>query len=159
MGAWGHEIFDNDASCDSVHRYLDAKTADEFYGLINKSLDEMFKMDYLEVDEAGEITIIAYLVGRLNGDELEFANVNDYWKDKIAPVIAANQPQYKKWLLDTKFEGASVDARILNIFERVLLNGEVSEAYELWGETEYFQPWLDYSNQFVSYYQNRNHTP
>lgn len=128
----------------------------DFYSYISKDLNEMHRMDYLTLDEAGDIIIIAYLIGRLNGDELDFANFSDDWKDEMAGVISANQHKYKKWLRNTKFDGASVDGTILNILERVLLNGELSAAYSNWSRTRHFQAWFDYTYKFVSYYQNRN---
>ncbi|KAG7193077.1 uncharacterized protein KQ657_001194 [Scheffersomyces spartinae] len=153
MGAWGHEIFDSDSSCDYISRFLEAKSPEQFYSFITEDLEELFSLSYIE---GNGISVIGYLVGRLSGDELVFANVKDYWKEKIDPVIGDHKPMYQEWVTKTKIEGHSIDETILLVFSKLLLNGDVSEEYELWAETEYFQAWFNYYSRFVTYYESKS---
>lgn len=120
MGAWGIGNFENDSANDWLYEFEENPTKD----FLEKTLDTIFKEEYLDSDVAMEV----------------LASI------ETITLIMENSKENKEELENIDFES------IRNSFDKLLFDKSVkcinrileennNELYELWKETELFEDW------------------
>lgn len=159
MGAWGHGSFENDSAMDFVSEVADAPAGvgdDDNPGRLSLLMgcmlaatvtqqseaeedeDEAVEpLDYLDVDICAAVTVAAEVVAAIGGHPHAELLTREDEDDPLA-IIA-------KWCRKTgKDQGVlgSSQAKELAVaaIDRVV-NGEESEARDLWSEGEDFEKW------------------
>jgi hypothetical protein len=126
MGAWGYGPFENDGAGD----LLAAIRHDDFSF---EGLGWAFEdLDYLEVD-GGQIAVALAALVRVVRGELAAPTEIEAQLEGFAALL---DPERLEW----------IQARL----DRTLSDGESSELYELWEETDDFGDWLRASRASVS---------
>lgn len=134
MGAWGIGNFENDSAGDWLYEFGESPTKE----FLEKTLDTVFKEEYLESDIASEVLAsiesITLIMGNSKEDEEELENIDFD-------------------TLKNDFDTALFDKSIKCI-DRIL-EKENNELYELWEESESFEDWknvvLDLKNRVYSF--------
>lgn len=123
MGAWGHEIFDNDSACDWQEKLV----ASDDLSPIQEAFQRVLEADdYLEVDEASEALAACEVLAHLRGRPgIQEASIDDL----------------AKWANDHK---GLPHEQLTPIAQAVLdrIEADDSELKELWEETNDFDKWL-----------------
>lgn len=116
MGAWGSGIYENDEALDFIE---ELKESSDAYGLMEKTLQEVYASDYIEVDAGGAGLVVAdIIVSVLNHSTTEIENED-----------------LQDWLETNKsLEVQSLKELALLALEKIL--GEESELNQLWEENE-----------------------
>ncbi len=123
MGAWGHHTFENDGAGDFAAElcYEHADNPDYLLTVLSWAEEE----DYIEVDVAQHLIAAAHLLTLLYGvKDKSIAEELQQW-------VASNQ----------SFQSDIAINKAITVLQSVLSDGEHSEIYELWQETEYFEAW------------------
>jgi hypothetical protein len=133
MGAWGIGNFENDSAGDWLYEFGENPTK----VFLEKTLDTVFKEEYLDSDIASEalatIEAITLIMGNSKEDKEELENVDFD-------------------TLKSSFDTALYDKSI-KCLNRILEKNN-NELYELWEESESFEDWknvvLDLKNRVYS---------
>ncbi|CAH2350090.1 hypothetical protein CLIB1423_01S02234 [[Candida] railenensis] len=134
MGAWGHNLLDNDTACDTFARLTDPKAeapvAEIFHTIEEYSNPDTFS-GYIEDDEVNEILVcILLVVGFTDKTLIEVRtdkSINKYFTDKISKFLKQHQKTFDDSVKVDYYEKSE------KLFERIL-DVEKSETYELWNE-------------------------
>lgn len=118
MGAWGHGPFENDGAGDLL---AEIRHGDFTFEGVEWAFEDP---EYLEVD-GGQIAVALAALVRVTRGEL--ATPEEVDTASVEAFAAQLNPERVEW----------ITAQL----ERTLSNGEASELYELWEETEYFEAW------------------
>lgn len=132
MGAWGHQTFENDGASDFAAelRHEHAHNPDYLLTVLSWAEEE----DYIEVDVAQYLVAAAHLLTLLYG-------VNDTTiADDLQQWVNSNQ----------HFQSESAINKAITALQRVLSDGEHSEMYELWQETNDFTAWKQAVQQHLN---------
>ena len=128
MGAWGHEIFQDDTNCDIADQIVNLENPFQmFTDFIDKLNDVKYLEHYLEYEDCSAILILAAIVdGILNG------------------TCYPDEPESFRAFIDAKknIPVGNLKKGTVNALDRLL--GENSELNELWSENEELYPlWKD----------------
>lgn len=149
MGAWGHNLLDNDTACDTLGRLTDPKTeapvADIFQTIEEYSNPDTFS-SYIEDDEVNDILVCILLIVGFTDRTLikkrSDKTINKYFTDKILQFLEQHQKTFDDSVKADYYTKAE------KLFERVL-DVEKSETYELWNEAaeEDCKSWVQMVNE------------
>lgn len=129
MGAWGHQTFENDGACDFAIELCreHAQNPDYLLTVLSWAEDDEYA-DYIEVDMAQYFIAAAHLLTLLYGvKETKETSISS----ELQQWVATNQ----------HFQSDITIDKAIVALQRVLSDGDQSEMYELWQETDYFVAW------------------
>jgi len=133
MGAWSIESFGNDTACDWAYGL--EKTSD--LSLVREAIQGVLDTgdEYLEADEASEVTAAVEVIARLKGN----FGVRDSYSESTDAWVAAHPQQPPQDLVELAIQA----------LDRILV--KPSELLELWEESDKFEAWkssvLDLKNR------------
>lgn len=124
MGAWDVGPFDNDGALDLL---AEIRMGDFSFESFTSAFEDE---DYLEIDAGQMAVALAALVRITNQDP--GAPDNPLGEADLAAFAAQLTPERISWIRQQQ--------------ERALSDGEHSELYELWAETDSLNSWLEASS-------------
>jgi hypothetical protein len=125
MGAWGVGSLDNDGSLDWLADFGESG-ASAAVDVLNTAAEGVAD-GYVEADVAAAIVVLAEVIAASLGKPDE--DLSDQLSEPVE--------QHKDALLEID----KVQARTLEALEAIMTDGETSELYDLWQESDEFDAW------------------
>ena len=152
MGAWGTGYFDNDMACDCWAELKHEKTENALDQLLSNLKTVAENNSYIENDETESIIVCSLLIIMFSFNNWinEMFNEKDipkYIQEEINQFLIRYQKDWDENYKNKRIEIGNEESKSLtipqlaNLSLQKVLNPKISEACELWEETNYYDEW------------------